>query len=218
MEETVKYAKRFNLNFKIATNSEEILKYFFEFSPKLFIVECYDETFEEFYFIRRLSPNIPIIAISNSNDKEIAIKAYKEGAINFLRLPYDSIEFYYHLMAILKMLNLHKLLKEERNFYFGEFKLNTKINKLSKDNVFIPLTNTEYKILLLLVENINCIVPNDKIYHYLWSSSFMKDTSRTLQMHISHLRKKLGLSKTTSINIVTFYRKGYALIEKNIDT
>lgn len=212
------YCKRFDFNFKLITSNEDLLKEYVLFKPSLFIVECFDENLHDLKFIKKLVKNLPIIAITTTTDEYICIKSFKLGIVNFLRVPCSPIELYYHLITTLKLLNIYNPLNHKTFITIGDFKLNLTTNQLIKNNEFIPLTNIEYKLLLLLVNNLNKVVSNEKIYKCLWSSSLLKDTSRTLQMHISHLRKKLELNPFTSINLVTIHKKGYSLIEKNKDS
>lgn len=49
------------------------------------------------------------------------------------------------------------------------------------------------------------------MYQRLWASGELKHTSRGLQMHLSKLRRKLGLNDDTKVRIITIHGKGYCL-------
>ena len=97
----------------------------------------------------------------------------------------------------------------------GDLKISLRNCKVMRNGSLVPLTNTEYKILLLLADNLNDVVSINELYAALWSTSTLKETSRTLQMHISNLRRKLCFNQHSFLNIVTVHRKGYSLITKD---
>lgn len=76
---------------------------------------------------------------------------------------------------------------------------------------FVPLTKSEYDILLLLAGNLNKIVTTQELYEKLWASSDLMNTSRAIAMHISRLRHKLQLEHNPHLELITVYKNGYCL-------
>ena len=68
------------------------------------------------------------------------------------------------------------------------------------------LTNKEFELLLLFVENRNVALFRETLYEKVWEGEYFAD-SRTLDLHVQRLRKKLGLEK----NLVAVYKVGYRL-------
>ncbi|MBR1858962.1 MAG: winged helix-turn-helix domain-containing protein [Selenomonadaceae bacterium] len=83
-------------------------------------------------------------------------------------------------------------------------------NLIIKDKA-IDLTPIEFKLMLMLTENINNPIDSEKIYNSLWNDSELKLTSFTLKTHISNLRHKLKLASDDSIKLVHIRNKGYCL-------
>ncbi len=81
---------------------------------------------------------------------------------------------------------------------------------LIKENL-IDLTPIEFKLMLMLVKNINNPIDSEKIYNDLWNDPELKVTSFTLKTHISNLRHKLKQASDGLINIVHAKNKGYFL-------
>ena len=81
---------------------------------------------------------------------------------------------------------------------------------LIKDNV-VNLTPIEFKLLIILSEEINNPVANDKFYNSLWNNSELKLTSFTLKAHMSNLRKKLKDASDDTIKLIYRKNKGYCL-------
>ena len=70
----------------------------------------------------------------------------------------------------------------------------------------IPLTAKEFELLLLFVRNRNIALFRETIYERVWGSEYMGD-SRTVDLHVQRLRKKLHWDD----KIKTIYKVGYRL-------
>ena len=75
-----------------------------------------------------------------------------------------------------------------------------------KNGVPVPLTPREYDLLLELMRNKNAVLYRNALYERVWGEDAEVD-SRTLDLHIQRLRKKLGLQAA----IKTVYKIGYEL-------
>ena len=152
------------LRFKITCSSEEALNFFMENRTPLFIVECSDTNIGPLKFIKRLAPACAVFAVSKSADEEVAISALKNGAAQFLRLPCGSREFYYRLVNFIRMLNLDTGMEKIQIITLGKLKIYPQNNQAMLDGEFIPLTATEFKLLILLVNKLNTIVTLEELY------------------------------------------------------
>lgn len=215
LEQLLAYSRTFSLHFYIARDKAEVLKYFTAVKPLLFLVSCFDEEQAQLKFLRQLSPDTPIIALGDvlppHKDAAIVIKAFQHGAIDFIRLPCDSEEFYYRLRANICLLNRLQQQNNASAIHLGNIKIFLQHRQVMLDNDFISLTKSEYDILLLLASNLNKTVTTQELYEKLWSSSDLMNTSRAIAMHISRLRHKLRLERNSRLELATVYKNGYCL-------
>ena len=77
---------------------------------------------------------------------------------------------------------------------------------VKKGNQVINLTVKEYELLLLFLQNKNIALFRDRIYELIWQENYRGD-SRTVDLHVQRLRKKIGLED----KIVSVYKIGYRL-------
>ena len=70
----------------------------------------------------------------------------------------------------------------------------------------VSLTNKEYALLLLFARNPNIALFRETIFEQVWESNYMGDT-RTVDLHVQRLRKKLGWDE----RITAVYKVGYRL-------
>ncbi len=78
---------------------------------------------------------------------------------------------------------------------------------MSIANRVITLSPKEYEILVYFVEHPEVIISRDELYEGVWANdSSSQDSLDTINVHIAHLRKKLGIECITTIK-----HQGYAL-------
>ena len=68
------------------------------------------------------------------------------------------------------------------------------------------LTNKEFGLLVLFIQNKNVALFREALYEKVWGDEYIGD-SRTLDLHVQRLRKKLGWEQ----NLVAVYKVGYRL-------
>ena len=88
--------------------------------------------------------------------------------------------------------------------------INTEERTVKKDGIEIPLKNMEYELLVLLAKNKNIAVSRNNLLGLVWGVNYLGET-RTVDVHIGQLRKKLGLHDA----IKTIPKTGYRLEEKD---
>ena len=215
LEQLLAYSRTCSLHFYIARDKAEVLKHFTAVKPLLFLVSCCGEEYAQLKFLRQLSPDTPVVALGDvlppRKDKDLVIKAFQHGAVDFIRLPCDSEEFYYRLAANIRLLNKLQQQANASAIHLGNIKIFLQHRQVMLDNDFISLTKSEYDILLLLASNLNNIVTTQELYEKLWSSGDLMNTSRAIAMHISRLRHKLRLERNPHLKLITIYKNGYCL-------
>ena len=72
----------------------------------------------------------------------------------------------------------------------------------------VVLTPKEFDLLVMFIRNINITLYRDRLYESIWETDWMGDT-RTLDLHVQRLRRKLGLKET----LKSVYNTGYRLID-----
>jgi DNA-binding response OmpR family regulator len=77
---------------------------------------------------------------------------------------------------------------------------------VTKGGAEVSLTLKEFELLLLFAQNPNIALYRETIYEQVWQSSYMGD-SRTVDLHVQRLRRKLGWES----QIEAVYKIGYRL-------
>lgn len=201
----------FQAEFIFFDDFDSALEKFTQLKPVLLIVECLTADAEEIKKIRKLTQTIPVLAVSAHTDEAAAVAAFQSGAITFIRLPCGAKEFHYRLLSILKNHYPQPVNDPHATIDIGNIKIYAQSNRVLLNNEIVHLTASEYNLLLLLAQNVNQIVSTEEMYDHLWTTGELRHTSRSLQMHLSKLRRKLALSQNTRVRLVTIHGKGYCL-------
>ena len=86
-----------------------------------------------------------------------------------------------------------------------------KSHKVSIKDKPLDLTTIEFKLMLALVESVNVPISSETLYKNLWQEGELKDTSSSLKMHVSNLRRKIKSISGDEITISHVKNKGYCL-------
>lgn len=143
-------------------------------------------------------PVIFITAMGNLNHK---VKGLRQGADDYITKPFEIVELLARVESTLR--RYHKAQKIIR-ILDVEIDVPSRIVRQNKEQVLLTLK--EFELLLLFVRNKNVALYRETIYENVWESSYLGD-SRTVDLHVQRLRKKLGWEK----HIVSVYKVGYRL-------
>ena len=146
-----------------------------------------------------IEKNIPVIFLSAKNATIDKVKGLKIGADDYITKPFESIELLARIESVLRRTN-----KESNEFKYKNIVVNFDSRKVYLDNNEVELTNKEYELLEILIKNKNLALSREKLLEIVWDYEYAGDT-RTIDMHIQKLRKKLNLEE----DIVTVYKYGY---------
>ena len=155
--------------------------------------------------IREFS-NVPIIMLTAKGDDMDKIMGLEYGADDYITKPFGIMEFLSRVRAALRRAE-----PEARpNVYsFREILLDNARHSVTVSGAPVELTYKEYSLLRLLLENTNLVVTRETILQVVWGTDISVE-SRTVDMHIRTLRKKLG---DAGKYICTVRKVGYKLTD-----
>lgn len=150
-------------------------------------------------YIRPLK--IPVIFITAKHEVKDRVKGLKLGADDYLVKPFDVVELIARVEAVLRRYN-----KTEKLLAAGDVVVDVEARRVTKAGKPVVLTNKEFGLLMLFVKNKNVALFRETLYEKVWEGEYFGD-SRTLDLHVQRLRRKLGWEH----NLVAVYKVGYRL-------
>lgn len=199
-----------------ALNGERGLKLVDEFKPDLLILDLMLPDISGFEICKKVSKEctIPIVIVTAKTDTIDKILGIELGADDYITKPFDIREVIVRIKAIFRRIGLTCEAIESEEFEVLKICNNIDIyvekREVLKNNCRIEFTNKEYDLLLFLAENRGKVFSRSQILDKVWGFEFFGDT-RTVDIHVQRLRKKLDENKDMSI-IETVFGVGYKLI------
>lgn len=156
--------------------------------------------YELLEYIKQISET-PIIFITAKSQMSEKIKGLNKGADDYITKPFEICELVARIEAVLRRYNKVNDIK-----VIDDVKVNIISRTVTKAEQNIYLTPKEFDLLVLLIQNKNFALYRETIFEKVWGEELEFET-RTLDLHIQRLRKKLGWKD----KIKTVYKIGYKL-------
>lgn len=144
---------------------------------------------------------IPVIFITARHDVHDKVKGLKLGAEDYLVKPFDVLELVARVEVVLRRYH-----KTDQILSAGDVTVDLEALTVTKAGKPVILTNKEYGLLVLFMQNKNVALFKEMLYEKVWKDEYIAD-SRTLELHVQRLRRKMGWEK----NLVAVYKVGYRL-------
>lgn len=156
-------------------------------------------------YIRKKS-EIPIIMLTARIEDEDRIDGFKLGCDDYICKPFNINELVLRVKAILKRSS--SSYNKKIISYGEELEVNTETHEVNVRGEEVILTNTEYKILLTLINNPKKIYSREKLLESTIEGYYEKG-DRAIDSHIKNLRQKIEIDSRNPRIIQTVYGVGY---------
>lgn len=143
--------------------------------------------------------NIPVIFLTACDTEENIVEVLNMGASDYITKPFRPLELIARINKI-----LHK-----KTIKIKDITIDMNKMIVTKNNEIINLTTLEYKILNLLIENINKVVTRDRIIDSIWEWTGNDVNDNTITVYMKRIREKLN-----SDIIITIKGIGYRIDEE----
>lgn len=145
--------------------------------------------------------DMPVIFITAMGELNDRVKGLKAGADDYITKPFEIVELLARVETVLRRYH-----KAEDKISVLDVEIDIPSRVVMKNGKQIMLTLKEFELLLLFARNKNIALYRETIYENVWESSYLGD-SRTVDLHVQRLRKKLEWEE----EIKAVYKVGYRL-------
>lgn len=154
--------------------------------------------------VRESGNEVPIVFLSARTDEASVVKGIKNGADDYLRKPFGLEELKVRINKFIK-----KMVPNVHSIKFGELTIDPAKRVVTLMGEMVSLGRKELDILTLLARRSGDIVTRENILNALYDNADLYD--RTVDSHMSHLRRKLREVAGQSLQITSVYGLGYRL-------
>lgn len=196
-----------------AENGKIALEYFHSASPQLVILDIMMPELDGYSVcreIRKQDDDTPVIFLSAKSEEIDRVIGLEMGADDYINKPFGIREVIARIRAVTRryLKTQHTTDKQSNTFTFGDLLIYPNELRGKKAQETIDFSLREIKILQLLFMQRGKVVSRDELFNYCWGYDHLPN-SRTLDQHISKLRKRIEVDPTSPCWIKTVHGAGY---------
>lgn len=198
------FLRRENYTVSLADTGEKALSIFEQYGAKLLVLDIGLPGLDGFSVCSRIreTSNTHILIASAKTDKESTLKGLQIGADDYISKPFDVDILIAKINGIFK----RKYAREE--IICNNLKLNMVTQTLNVEGKAVSVTEKEFQLLRLLVENKGITLKKDYLFNSVWGSD-SESEPQTLTVHIKWLREKTEKDPKKPEHIITVWGTGY---------
>ncbi len=144
---------------------------------------------------------IPVIFLTARDDIGTKVQGLRDGAEDYIVKPFEMLELMVRMEKVLE-----RTKKNSDIIQILDLEINLAEHTVRKNGMEISLKPMEFELLCVLAKNRNIAISREELLRMVWGVDYMGET-RTVDVHIGQLRKKLDLSD----HIKTISKLGYRL-------
>lgn len=145
--------------------------------------------------------DIPVIYLTAKADLDSKVQGLRDGAEDYIVKPFEILELLVRIEKVLERTGRMRQVLEAAGLA-----INLLERSVRRDGKEITLKPMEFELLVMLAKNKNIALSRERLLHGVWGVDYVGET-RTVDVHIGQLRKKLGLAG----HIKTISKIGYRL-------
>jgi two-component system response regulator RegX3 len=153
---------------------------------------------------QNLGWDLPVIVVTARDDEETVCTALRAGADDYVVKPPQPLALLARIEAVARRVRPGGL----PVLRMGAYEIDVQRHRLAIEGETISLTQKEFDLAVYLFQNPGKLMSRDHLLNKVWGVNTEVDT-RTVDTHISRLRKKLSLDGSKSWRLVPVYGYGY---------
>lgn len=159
--------------------------------------------------LKKEIPDLPIIMLTAKSQEAEIVTGLELGADDYITKPFSVLELLARIKAVFRRVNSELEIQEVHRF--GNLEINLKKYEARKNGKSLKLLPREYEILKCFIEREGEIISRDELLNQIWGYDTFPNT-RTVDVHIAKLRRKIEDKPSAPNLIVTIHGIGYKFL------
>lgn len=189
---------------QLCEDGEKAIRYFEENGARLVVLDIMLPKMDGFAVCQKIrtGSNAPIIMVSAKTEKDDKLNGLILGADDYIEKPYDID------ILLAKIKGIFRRHYQSDTLIDGNIRIDKSAHIVYKDNQPLPMTQKEFELLLLLMENKGKVLNKNMIFNTIWGLDSFSEP-QTLTVHIKSLRSKIEDNPKQPKKIMTVWGVGY---------
>ena len=143
----------------------------------------------------------PVIFLTALQDVADKVKGLRLGAEDYIVKPFEALELLARIDVVLRRSN-----KTQNTLTYGDLSIDIDRHEISRNGEIIQLTPKEFDVIVYFLRHQDIAVTRERLLSSIWGYEF-EGESRTVDIHVQQVRRKLGLKN----RLITIPKLGYRL-------
>ena len=198
-------------------NGSSFMDFFNAKKPDLVILDLMLPDSDGYDICKRIreKSDVPIIILSARSEEFDKVLGLELGADDYISKPFGIRELLARVKNILKRSKIKNINGSfNGEYYFDGIRLLVDEEKhvISLDDGPVKLNPKEFQVIIILLKNLDKLVPRLELIRKIWGEDYFGDT-RTLDVHVRRIRKKMSYNGFGSKYIKTVHGLGYKVVK-----
>jgi two-component system phosphate regulon response regulator PhoB/two-component system alkaline phosphatase synthesis response regulator PhoP len=208
------HLKKNHFNVREFSDGSSFIKYLDSEKPDLVVLDLMlpdADGFEICKYIKRKKnlSHIPIVMLTAKSEETDTILGLELGADDYIRKPFSPNELIARIKTVLRRIESRREAETLGNISVGTITIDADKHEVVVEGNKVELTSAEFRILQLLASEKGRVFSRNGILDHLWGNEKIV-VDRTIDVHIRHLRSKIGSASRLIRNV---HGVGYKLEE-----
>ena len=208
------HLKKNHFSVREFSDGSSFIKYLNSEKPDLVVLDLMlpdADGFEICKYMKRKKDllHIPIVMLTAKSEETDTILGLELGADDYVRKPFSPTKLIARIKTVLRRIESRLEVETPTKIKVGNITIDTEKHEVTIDGNKVELTSTEFRILQLLASEKGRVFTRDRILDHLWGNEKIV-VDRTIDVHIRHLRSKIGSASKLIRNV---HGVGYKLEE-----
>jgi DNA-binding response OmpR family regulator len=161
--------------------------------------------------LRGQGSHIPVLVLTARGQLDDRVRGLKLGADDYLVKPFEPLELLARIEALLRRNSQGGKAQRPEPYRFGSIEVDFMQQHVQRDRHPIFLLPREYQLLCYFIKNRNEVLSRNRLLDEVWGCD-STPSSRTVDVHVACLRRKLELEPSNPRYFLTLHHRGYKFV------
>ena len=161
--------------------------------------------------LRKNGDRTPVLVLTARSEETDVVMGFDRGADDYVTKPFSTVELLARVRALLRRVSAPTSQERLRVERFGDVEVNPASGTVLRDGEPVTLAPKEFDLLVALVRRGGAVATRKELLAEVWSYPNPKVETRTVDVHVAELRRKLEADPANPRHILTVRKKGYRL-------
>lgn len=162
--------------------------------------------------LRKNGDRTPVLVLTARSEETDVVMGFDRGADDYVTKPFSTVELLARVRALLRRVGAAPTAKDRlRVERFGDVEVNPTSGTVLRDGEPVTLAPKEFDLLVALLRRGGAVASRKELLSEVWSYANPRVETRTVDVHIAELRRKLEADPANPRHILTVRKKGYRL-------